>query len=101
MKLVLMLILCLLISPAFSFAKDCSSEAQCRQFAQEGDLESQFKLGISYDKAYRTGKKELRKMAQNQAVYWFKKAAEQGHTDAQILLATHYYEGIQGNLFSC
>ena len=51
--------------------------------AQKGDADAQYELGFHYSRAedYR------------QAVYWWRKAAEQGYAKAQLTLGVRYYKG--------
>jgi len=58
-------------------------QAQLRQQAQRGDLESQFQLGSSYF----VGRPEKNL---KQAEYWWKQAADKGHSMAAVSLAYLY-----------
>ena len=112
MKLFFLSLILLISFPSVSYAKGCLGLAQCIEFASNGDAESQFQLGLHYNKIYRKDElpKELtqhipahqlnipKQGAQNMSVHYLKWAAKQGHTDAQILLATHYFEGIKGKI---
>lgn len=59
----------------------------CRQGAEKGNKELQYKLGVFYY----TGEGVNRDY--NQAVYWLTKAANQGYADAQTLLGSCYFDG--------
>jgi len=56
--------------------------------ANAGDVNAQLTLGIAYDLGT-DGLKENFK----EAIFWYTKSAEQGNKDAQLFLATNYYEG--------
>lgn len=88
----------LLLFSTIAIAKDCKNESECLKFAEEGDVKSQFKLAMSYDKAYQKSKKHMPHF-QVWAVKWFKKAAKQGHVDSQIMLGSIYYEGVGSTKF--
>ena len=55
--------------------------------AQAGDSESQFQLGVIYDRG------EGVDQDYRQAVEWYTKAASSGHADAQFHLGTMYDRG--------
>jgi TPR repeat protein len=57
------------------------------QAAQKGDAESQFKLGVAYERTEGGGKDT------KEALVWYRKAAEQGHAKAQVNLGLMYYAG--------
>ena len=54
---------------------------------EKGDPEAQFELGLVYYNGQNV------KQNYEQAVYWFKKAAEQNHANAQHNLGIMYYNG--------
>ena len=58
-----------------------------KKLAEQGDVEAQFNLGLSYD--------EGQGVTQNykEAVKWYRRAANQGDASAQFNLALMYYEG--------
>lgn len=56
--------------------------------AEQGDAEAQFALGEYYYHAAEDGAQDY-----EQAVYWYRKAAEQGHASAQARLGYFYYTG--------
>ncbi|RCK80635.1 MAG: hypothetical protein OZSIB_2948 [Candidatus Ozemobacter sibiricus] len=58
-----------------------------RRAAQEGDLDSQVRLGL----LFRTGQGV--ESAPVEAVQWFSRAAKGGHVEAQYLLGLHLLEG--------
>ncbi len=70
-----------------------TDESQRQLEAQSQTLKAQdgHKLGRKYQRAGDYGK----------AVYWYKKAAEQGHIQAQFMLGSMYYDGdgVRANLF--
>lgn len=59
-----------------------------REAAEQGHSESQFNLGLAYDK----GMEDIEKDVQ-EALRWYHKAAEQGHANAQCLLGWMYQKG--------
>ncbi|WP_189484211.1 tetratricopeptide repeat protein, partial [Alishewanella tabrizica] len=68
---------------------ELDTEAELSQYrirAEQGDANAQYKIGMLYDQGegYR---------AQQDAVIWFYKAAEQGHPGAQQAVATRYIIG--------
>ena len=56
--------------------------------AEQGDAEAQFALGEYYYRAAEDGVQDY-----EQAVYWYSKAAEQGHASAQYNLGACYDNG--------
>lgn len=62
--------------------------------AEQGDVESQNDVGLSYERGEGVAKDPIK------ALYWFKKAADNGHTEAQFNTAIKYYNsaGIEHNL---
>jgi len=84
---------------------DCTNKYHSE--AEEGNAEAQFKLGECYRNSLNslntleqlTLVQKMAVASQNveyykQAVYWYRKAAEQGHADAQFNLGIFYREGI-------
>ena len=61
---------------------------QLKRDAENGDAEAQYQLGFNYFHGYDGVKED-----HEEAVKWYRKAAEQGHVDAQILLASCYSKG--------
>ena len=59
------------------------------KLAQDGDAEAQYRTGVFFDRG------EYVARNQGEATKWYRKAAEQGHTDAQTALATIYFNGYQ------
>jgi TPR repeat protein len=64
------------------------AEIGYRKLAENGDIEAQWKLACIYDKG---GHPKMQN--QSEAVRWLTRAAEQGMTEAQRLLADRYYSG--------
>ncbi len=60
---------------------------QIIQSAYRGNAADQFNLGIMY------GNGEGVALDDRQAVYWYRKAADQGYADAQFNLGNGYYNG--------
>jgi uncharacterized protein len=60
---------------------------ECKQQAEQGDSEAQYKLGV----AYFLGEGVVQNY--KESVKWTRKAAEQGHADAQYDLGLAYYLG--------
>ncbi|WP_333609211.1 SUMF1/EgtB/PvdO family nonheme iron enzyme, partial [Arsukibacterium sp.] len=60
--------------------------AEYRKLAEQGDANAQYKIGMLYDQ--REGYR-----AQQDAVIWFYKAAEQGHAGAQLAVTKRYIIG--------
>ena len=58
-----------------------------RQTAEQGDAETQNKLGLMYDLGRGVPEDEA------EAVKWFRKAAEQGHSKSQCSLGVMYQYG--------
>lgn len=65
----------------FALVYDFSDFGQCYRAAKRGDVKAQFLLGIRYE--YGRGVDQDSK----KAVEWWRKAAKQGHTEAQYQLA--------------
>jgi len=57
-------------------------------FAKSGDAEAQYNLAGCYHQGYGV------EQSYEQAVFWFIKAAEQGHEIAQYRLSICYYDGL-------
>jgi TPR repeat protein len=60
---------------------------QMLQVAQEGDAEAQYRTGIFYARGEQVARDDA------EAAKWHRKAAEQGHADAQTALAIIYFNG--------
>ena len=73
-------LLALLPMQGFIFAKD-----------EKGDAEAQYMLGVSY---YMTGMGGTNIKVQAEAIKWLRMASNQGHSNAQFMLA-HCYESGQ------
>lgn len=58
--------------------------SQLLKDAQGGNADSQFKLGVLYRNT---------KIDDSEAAHWFRLAAEQGHSNAQVNLGFMYYHG--------
>ena len=54
---------------------------------EQGFAESQYNLGIAYEKGYGV------EQSYSEAVYWYTKAAEQGNANAQNNLGVAYHNG--------
>lgn len=61
--------------------------------AEDGDTESQLKLGLFYAQGYRLGFDFHPIDGIAPCIYWFHKAAEQGNKKAQRYLHKHYLTG--------
>ncbi len=55
-----------------------------KPFAEKGSAEAQYQIGVMYHR----GQGVLQEYPK--AVYWYQKAADQDHTDAQIILSFMY-----------
>ena len=77
--------LCLMIG-SITFAQN-TNIATLKAKANNGDAEAQFNLGIAYDNG------EGVEQSYSQAVYWYKKAAEQDLAEAQYNLGNAYDNG--------
>ena len=78
--------LCLMIG-SITFAQN-TNIATLKAKANNGDAKAQLNLG----NAYSNGKGV--EQSYSQAVYWWKKAAEQGNVVAQYNLGIAYYDGV-------
>jgi TPR repeat protein len=80
------------MQPRFSTAELASSSSEAHQkyyqAAMQGDVVSQFNLGVSYD----NGTGGLGK-DQSEAIKWYRKAAEQGFATAQVSVGDYYNFG--------
>ncbi|WP_169432913.1 tetratricopeptide repeat protein [Desulfotignum balticum] len=56
--------------------------------AKNGDIFSQYVLGIIYDLGKARVSQDIKK-----AIYWYTKAAEQGHSESQYNVGSIYYSG--------
>jgi S1-C subfamily serine protease len=87
------LVLCMIIVtlPPLAYAEMSESDdlASIKTKAEKGNAEAQFQLGSKYY----TGWEEVAK-DEKLAEFWYTKAAEQGHADAQTELAYMYLKGI-------
>ena len=61
--------------------------AQCREAAEQGDAEAQFRLGACYAAGQGVSQ------SYTEAAKWFRKAAEQGNAKAQFALGVCYHAG--------
>ncbi len=59
-----------------------------KALAEKGDVEAQFKLGKIYGFGWKGVPKDYK-----QAIYWFEKAAKQGHVKSQSYLGVMYFDG--------
>ena len=82
------LALCVLISGLAIVAAEPEGLAELRRLAEQGDVEAQDELGAMYLLGWRGAQKD-----DAEAVEWYRKAAEQGHADAQFTLAELYGTG--------
>ncbi|MBE6528182.1 MAG: sel1 repeat family protein [Thermoplasmata archaeon] len=64
-----------------------SEIARMKSLALEGDITSQYKLGVAYEHGIGVNKDDF------EAAMWYKKAAEQNHASAMYQLAIMYMEG--------
>ena len=78
--------LCLMIG-SITFAQN-TDIATLEIMAKIGDAEAQFYLGVAYENGKGVEKSE------SQAVYWYRKAAEQDIAGAQHNLGVAYYIGV-------
>jgi TPR repeat protein len=83
----LLLFLLLLIVHPYPLQADDQLFTDTLQLARQGDPEAQFSLGLLYD----TGGRDERNS--EQAVYWFKKAAQAGVAGACLYLGMKYEFG--------
>lgn len=67
-------------------------EAKYRPTAEQGDAEAQFQLASLYQ-SYAPGTD--RKERKTKALRWFRKAAEQGHVEAQYWTGLYYRHGLE------
>jgi len=67
-------------------------EAEYRPTAEKGDAEAQFQLARLYN-SYSPGTD--RKERKTEALSWFRKAAEQGHVEAQYWTGLYYRSGLE------
>ena len=96
------LLLCLFQMPAVVFAEEdyeagrtayqqndyAEAERIWRRLAEQGEVRSQFFLGVLYDQGPESvGKDDVK------ATQWFEKAASQGHLNAQFNLGNAYMNG--------
>lgn len=66
--------------------------AALKEHAESGDVDAQIEIGKSLQILY--ADEECSEEDENQsAVYWFKKAAKQGHPEARYLVARCFHEG--------
>lgn len=77
--------LCLMIG-SITFAQN-TNIATLKAKANNGDVVAQFNLGNAYSDG------EGVEQSHSQAVYWYRKAAEQGYAKAQFMLGYAYFEG--------
>lgn len=61
--------------------------------AEQGDAEAQFQLGQLYNSSH--SPVADRKASKTEALRWFRKAAEQGHTQAQYWAGLYYRHGLE------
>jgi len=61
--------------------------AKYRESANRGEVWGQYNLGVTYNNGDRGAKDFV------QAAFWFRKAADQGHTDSQLFLANLLADG--------
>jgi|GEM_PF-3467656 TPR repeat protein len=59
------------------------------RLAMQGNVDAQYHLALEYLYGDETGRKDER-----EAAHWLTKASEQGHIEAQKLLAALYYDGL-------
>jgi len=93
MRFVLVLLFASALTPAFTQTPHIQYpgiDATLLARANAGDAASQILVGDSY-KTGRVVEKDY-----TQAAAWYRKAADQGHTDAQIRLAGLYRDGAKG-----
>ncbi|MBO7051555.1 MAG: SEL1-like repeat protein [Prevotella sp.] len=70
------------------------AETLIYSFAERGDVYAQYDLGMILENMYETDTKGLVNIKnKEQAVYWYKKAAEQGYVMAQSHLGFMYQDG--------
>jgi TPR repeat protein len=70
-----------------SFDQHVRAVAQFRELAEKGDADSQYMLGVAYDKGYGVSKDDT------EAFKWFRLAAEQGHANSQFRVGNMYMSG--------
>ncbi|MBF0438649.1 MAG: sel1 repeat family protein [Magnetococcales bacterium] len=83
-----MVLFLLVIAGNAGFCDDSSDIVRLREKAEEGDANSQYSLG----NMYKGGRGGLYKDCR-QAAYWYRKAADQNHLEAQINLGISYATG--------
>ncbi len=98
-KVIFFALLVLLITSCSKTEQEINKEweikttAEVTKLAEDGDVNAQYELGRRYRKLYdEDGGKESCSMA----IKWFKKAAQQGHANAMVMLAGAYHFGIYG-----
>jgi len=67
------------------------NEDELLKKAESGDVESQFQLGVLYDRTYGPGRDVTKIFS------WYEKAAKQGHPEAQYNLGKCYLNGVGVN----
>jgi len=70
-----------------STLKETEKIEELQQHAEQGDAESQFRLGYAYQFGRGVDQDSM------QATHWWKKAAEQGYPEAQFVLGLAYNMG--------
>ncbi|KAE9526012.1 tetratricopeptide repeat protein [Testudinibacter aquarius] len=88
-KLLLLIFLGLSLTTSISYAQTPSQAeiAQWRTYAQKGNSDAQYNLGVLYDQGWGVKQNDAT------AAKWYEKAAKQGDTKAQFNLGNMYYEG--------
>ena len=78
MKKIFLFVLLLFVSSVFAVTP--AEVAAYRKAAEQGDADAQYNLGVCYANGYGL-QKDL-----TQAMFWFRKAADQGHAKAREAL---------------
>jgi TPR repeat protein len=84
-------LLCLIMMFCIACVSTQSNQLKIQQLAEHGDAGAQYDLGWKYFKGEGVPKDDV------QAVAWFRKAADQGHANAQYIISITYHYG-QGGL---
>ena len=82
----------LLLTPQFRkelSTMDAKQINHVREAAEKGDADGQFALAVIYQEGCRIVRQD-----EQQAVFWFRKSAEGGSQDAQVMLGTFYALGM-------
>ena len=82
-----------MLQPGDKFMTETTEEKLIKK-AKKGDKNDQFALARHYEIGFRLGFDFPDVDGIDADIYWYRKAADQNHTQAQFLLGKHYQLGI-------